>query len=56
MDSPTNNPTLPEPGRGRTFSLATMLLLTTVVAIFMAAARGYEIRPRPEPPPRLANA
>ncbi len=50
MDSPTDKLTPPEPDHGRTFSLATILLLTTVVAIFMAAARGYEVRPRPEPP------
>ncbi len=56
MDSPTNNPTLPEPARGRTFSLATILLLTTVVAVFSAAGRGFAIRPRPKPAAARANA
>jgi hypothetical protein len=49
MDSPANHPTLPEPVGGRTFSLATILLLTTVVAVFSAAGRGFAIRARPKP-------
>jgi hypothetical protein len=51
MDPTTDKSTPPEPDHGRTFSLATILLLTTVVAIFMAAARGYEVRPKPDQQP-----
>ncbi len=49
MESPTDERRFPEHGRGCTFSLATILLLTTVVAIFLAAARGYHVRPKPKP-------
>ena len=38
---PTNKQPASEPDPSHTFSLATMLLLTTVVAIFMAAARVF---------------